>query len=200
MKFPREKAKVLILAQTANDGFKANTTIYPNPTVKTSAMDADLAAHAAKRAEIVAAEALVRQLYGEEAEIFERIEGGTGQNIKYAESVANGDAAKLALIGWGVAAAKTALEKPGQSRVLEIIGQGDGWVQLDWKEPSDGGKVNSYIVERSEDGVNFIEAKTEIESESILLNQPKGVKLIYRVTAINKAGKSLPSNTISLML
>lgn len=200
MKFPKAKNQILALAQTSNNGFKANVTTFPAPPTKTTDMDADLLAQSLKRDEIIAAEALVKQLYEEEDEIFERIETGTKSNLRYAESVAKGDAGTLALVSWGNPSAKSPLEKPSECRALEIIGQGDGWVQIDWKEPIGGGKVSSYIVERSEDGVNFIEAKTEIVSEAILLNQPKGKKLIYQVVAINKAGKGVASNTVSLTL
>jgi hypothetical protein len=200
MKFPKTKNEILALAQTVNNGLKANTTIFTRPSTETSVMDTDLAAHMAKRDEITAAEALVRQLYEDDAEILERIEDGTKSNLKYVESIAKGDAGTLALVGWGVPSARTALEKPAECRALEIVGQGDGWLQIDWKEPIGGGKVASYIVERSEDGVTFVEAKTETVSESILLNQPKGKKLIYQVVGINKAGKGMASNTVNLML
>lgn len=198
MRFPTDKPGILALATTANNGFTANVSTFPEPPAKTEDMTADLAAHQAKSDQITAAEAVVRNLYEEEDEIFDRIENGTKRNLKYAETVANGDAGILALVGWGNPSGRTPLQPPNECRALEIIGQGDGWVQVDWKEPIGGGKVASYIVERSEDGVNFTEAKTETASESILLNQPKGVKLIYQVRAINKAGKGLPSNTVTI--
>ena len=200
MKFPIIKTKVLVLAHDVNTGLKSNTDKLPSPPLKTDTMDGYLTEYENKRAEIVAAEAVLKQLYEEEAEIFENIESGTKQNIGYTESVAKGNAAILALISWGVPAARQPLLPPGQPRVLEIIGQGDAWVQVDWKEPVDGGKVASYVVRRSADGEDFVDAKTETASESILLNQPTGKKLVYQVVAINKAGESLASNTVSLVL
>ena len=201
MRFPKDKAKILILSQDVNEGLKTNETTFPSPPYRTNQMDADLAAHEAKRAQIVAAEAAVRQLYEDEKPIFDRIEDGTKQNIKYGESVANGDDAILGLINWGNPSQPKPLEKPGQPRVLEIVGQGDGWVQIDWKEPVGGGKVASYIVRRSEDGGSkFDDATTVSISEATLLNQPKGKKLIYQVVAQNKAGDSMASNTVTLTL
>lgn len=73
-------------------------------------------------------------------------------------------------------------------------------MQIDWKEPIGGGKVASYIVRRSEGGGDFVDAKTASDSDSILLNQPTGKKLTYQVVAINKAGESLASNIVSLVL
>lgn len=198
MKFPTEKPAILALATTANNGFAANVSTFPQPPVGVNTMSDRLTAYQAKRDEITAAEAVVKNLYEEEDEIFESIENGTKRNLRYAESIANGDAGTLALVGWGNPSPRQPLQPPSECRALEIIGQGDGWLQIDWKEPISGGKPASYIVERSEDGVNFTQVKTETASESILLNQPKGVKLIYQVVAINRAGRGLPSNTINI--
>ena len=41
---------------------------------------------------------------------------------------------------------------------------------------------------------------TTIETESTLVKQPKGAELEYRIIAINKTGKNLPSNTAIVVL
>ncbi|MFZ0033477.1 MAG: hypothetical protein WAK60_00635 [Sedimentisphaerales bacterium] len=41
---------------------------------------------------------------------------------------------------------------------------------------------------------------TAIETESTLVDQPKGKELEYRVLAINKSGDGSPSNTIMAVL
>jgi hypothetical protein len=41
---------------------------------------------------------------------------------------------------------------------------------------------------------------TAIETESTLVEQPKGKELEYRVLAINKAGDGSPSNTVMAVL
>jgi len=136
----------------------------------------------------------------EKNEILERIATAARNDIDYGVIIAQGNDAILQEIGWGTRAAPTALQPPGQCRAFEIIGQGDGWVRLDWKEPSDGGKVAAYKVQRSDDGANFADAATAVESEAALFNQPKGKNLIYQVVAINKAGEGLASNTVSIVL
>lgn len=201
MQFPRDKANALIKTHEVNEGFKANTATFPNPPNKTEDMDADFTAREAKQAEIVAAKAVLTGLEDEEDEIYQRIIRKSKRNINYGESVADGNEATLALIAWGNPKARTPMQPPGQPRVLEIIGQGDGWLQADWKEPVDGGKVASYTMQRSGDGgTKWEDAGTFTASEAILLNQPKGEKLIYQVIAQNKAGVSMASNTISLVL
>ncbi len=200
MKFPKEKAQVLALSHTVSNGLTANAGTFPQPPVKPGDIDTAMTNYDAKSTEIVAAEAVVKQLYEEREVFYEEITDGTTRNLRYVEAIAGGDAGTLALVGWGNPSARTPLQPPGQPRVLEIIGQGDAWVQIDWKEPIDGGKVASYVVRRSENGGDFVDAKTETASESILLNQPTGKKLAYQVVAINRAGESVASNTISLVL
>ena len=39
-----------------------------------------------------------------------------------------------------------------------------------------------------------------IESETSLINQPRGAKLEYRVIAVNKAGEGQASNTVMVVL
>ena len=41
---------------------------------------------------------------------------------------------------------------------------------------------------------------TAIETESTLLDQPKGKELEYRIIAINKSGEGSPSNTVMAVL
>lgn len=126
MKYPKEKAKVLVLAHTVNSGLKKNTTTFPSPPVTTTAMEADLDAYEAKREEITEAEAVVKQLYGDEEELYDRINSGTPRNLRYVESIADGDPGILALVGWGNPSERQPLQPPGQPRALEIVGQGDG--------------------------------------------------------------------------
>jgi hypothetical protein len=93
------------------------------------------------------------------------------------------------------------LEAPGQSRVLEAVRQGAGWVFLDWKEPADGGKVAAYHIERRElpDGL-WQPAGLAVISEAMVSNQPTGKTLEYRVYAVNKAGNGPVSNAVDVVL
>ena len=55
---------------------------------------------------------------------------------------------KLKLLGWGGREPPKALDAPEQARALEPPREGEGWIFLDWKTPTDGGKVASYKIER----------------------------------------------------
>jgi len=95
----------------------------------------------------------------------------------------------------------TELAPPGRTRQLEAPKQGDGWVFLDWKQPVDGGRVIAYKIQRRNrtDGA-WQDVATAIETESTLVDQPRGKGLEYRVIAINKSGEGSPSNTVMAAL
>jgi hypothetical protein len=74
-------------------------------------------------------------------------------------------------------------------------------VLLDWKEPSGGGRVAAYKVQRRKKGdTSWADVGTAIESELTLTGQERGVEWEYRVVAVNKAGEGEPSNTVAAVL
>ena len=67
--------------------------------------------------------------------------------------------------------------------------------------PVDGGRVIAYHIQRrnrTEDA--WQDVATAIETESTLVDQPKGIELEYRVIAISKSGEGSPSNTVMVVL
>jgi len=74
-------------------------------------------------------------------------------------------------------------------------------VFLDWKKPADGGAVAAYKIERRERPAGpWTLVSMAIESEATLNNQERGKDWEYRVIATNKAGESVPSNTVAVVL
>lgn len=198
--FPTKEAEIIALAQTIAAGLAANTTTFPTPPVTVTALNAHISDYLMSRDAIIAAAAALKTMHDDKDVHLSELKQMMKDEIGYAETVAHGDDATLSLIGWGAPSPPTAMPPPGQSRALEIIGQGDGWVNLDWKEPIGGGKVAAYKIQRSEDGVNFTDAGMAVESIATMFDQPKLKSLIYRVIAVNKAGEGMPSNTISITL
>ncbi len=197
-KFPQDENKIIDLANNVIAGMTADTTTFPNPPTKPSDLQTLVDQYNAKNNEIQMAKADWMQKTQDKNEILEQITDATRDDIDYAQIMAKDDNAKLEQVGWSVRAAPNALQSPGQCRAFEIIGQGDGWVRFDWKEPSDGGKVAAYKIQRSEDGVNFTDAATVTESEGAVFNQPTSAKLIYQAVALNRAGVGLASNTVTI--
>lgn len=121
--------------------------------------------------------------------------------LRYAEDTVDYDDAQLTLLGWAGKAAPTALQPPGQARTLEIVSQGEGWLNLDWKKPADGGKVASYKIERRERPAgDWALISLALESEATLNNQERGKDWEFRVIAVNKAGEGIPSNTVAVVV
>ena len=118
----------------------------------------------------------------------------------------NGDNEKLGLIGWGSKKPSEPVELPGMPLELVPVLQDEGSVVLQWKAPGRdmGGSVRSFIIERrsmtdatfgpwQQIGVSF-------ETETSLMNQPRGVQLEYRIKSSNTTGESSPGNTIAVVL
>ena len=149
----------------------------------------------------VAAMAAAEQATADKDEVLQALTDKMRADLRYAENTVDFDDEKLKLLGWGGRKAKTSLEAPGQVRVLEAPRQGEGWIFLDWKEPSDGGKVAAYKVERRECPAGpWLDASMSIESEVTFSGQERGKELEYRVIAVNKAGEGEPSNTVMAVL
>lgn len=198
--FPKDETSTIVLAQLAANGIRTNPETFPNPPVPFADVLADITAYNAKMGEIQAAEAQKKLLVQEKNEIYSRVREATRDYVDYAELIAKGDPAILALINWGNRAEGSPLQPPGQSRYFEIIGQGDGYVRFDWKEPLEGGEVAAYNIMRSEDGANFQIAGTVTVSEGAVFDQPTGKKLFYNVVALNRAGSGVASNSVSVVL
>ncbi len=122
-------------------------------------------------------------------------------DIDYAENTVNFDDNKLKLIGWAGRKAAAPLAVPGQARLLEAPRQGDGWVFLDWKKPTDGGRPAAYKVMRRERPAGpWEDVATAVITEATLVEQPRGKEFEYRIIAVNKAGDGEPSNTAMVVL
>ncbi|MCI5157919.1 MAG: fibronectin type III domain-containing protein [Candidatus Electrothrix sp. AUS1_2] len=88
-----------------------------------------------------------------------------------------------------------------QPRSLEAPRQGAGWLTLDWKAPSDGGRPVSYRIERRKlPGGDWETVGMAIATEATLNNQERGKEWEYRVIAANKAGEGEPSNAVMAVL
>ncbi|NIA07125.1 MAG: hypothetical protein GWP14_05740 [Actinobacteria bacterium] len=122
-------------------------------------------------------------------------------DLRYAENTVDFDDDKLKLIGWAGRKQGTALAVPGQSRLLEAPRQGEGWVFLDWKAPSDGGKPAAYrVIRRERDGGSWEDVATAMLTEVTLVEQPRAKELEYQIIAVNKAGEGEASNTVMVVL
>jgi len=199
--FPRTEAQIKALAQTMVTGLTESAADFATPPVLATDLEALLDSFIALGDEQVAALAAAEHATQTKNAALEELVTAMKADLRYAEDAVNRDDAKLSALGWGGRASGTALQPPGQPRTLEAPRQGEGWIFLDWKQPSDGGKVAAYRIERRERPTgNWMLAGMAIASEATLNNQERGKDWEYRVIATNKAGASAPSNTVAAVL
>ena len=199
-RFPDREAEIKALAQSIITGLTGNPD-FPNPPVTPAELQAQLDSFISLGDQQVADQAKAQQSTEAKQAGRDLLTGSMKSALRYAEDAVDGNAAKLAALGWGGKAAPTALQPPGQPRSLEIPRQGEGWLFLDWKEPAEGGKAAFYRIERRKlPGGSWELAGMAVESEATLVNQERGKEWEYRVIAVNKSGESGPGNTVTAVL
>ena len=200
-RFPDREAQIKALAQNIVTGLTENAADFPAPPVVALDLQALLDSFITLCDEQTAAQATAEQATETKRAALTELATAMKADLRYAEDAVDYNDAKLTALGWGGKAAPTALAVPGQPRALEAPQQGEGWVFLDWKKPADGGAVAAYKIERREQPTgDWVMVNMAIESEATLNNQERGKDWEYRIVATNKAGESVPSNTVAAVL
>ncbi len=197
--FPVSETEIIALAQAIITGLNAHPDEFPNPPVIADIMQTYVGNVLTTRDEITHHQALAVDATNRNRQHLQILGEAMRLDLKYAEQTVPKE--KWILVGWAQRAEPVALQKPGQPRNLECLRKGDNSIQLDWKAPKDGGKVAIYHIERRimPDGP-WLLVKTSFETEIILADQPRGQTLEFRVIASNKAGDSVESNSVAVMV
>jgi len=199
-RFPRREADIRILVQNIIAGLKDNPD-FPNPPVSPDQLQDLLDDSIDLEDAQVAALAASQQATEAKQAGNDKMISAAKSVLNYAEDAVDGNDAKLAALGWSGRAEPTPLQIPGQPRMLEAPKEGPGWLFLDWKKSPDGGKAAFYRVERRElSAEEWMMVGTALETEITLNNQERGKEWEYRVIAVNKAGESEASNTVTAVL
>ena len=195
------KCRDFLKARPRSPHLLNNQPVFPQPPVHPIQLLINKLTYQTQQGLFLAARAAAEQATGDKDDALENLIEALKDDIRYAENTVDFDDDKLKLIGWAGRKAPTALQPPGQSRLLEAPKQGAGWVFLDWKAPADGGKPAAYKVQRrNRPSGPWENVATAILSEITLVDQPEKTELEYRVIAINKAGEGTPSNTVLVVL
>lgn len=199
-RFPKREANIRTLAQSMITGLDGNAD-FPDPPVPSGDLQELLNNLIALEDAQVAAQAAAQQATEAKQGGLETLTTAMKKDLRYAEDAVNDNDAKLAALGWSGRAEPTPLQLPGQPRSLEAPKEGPGWLFLDWKKSPDGGKAAFYRVERREPSAEeWMMVGTALETEITLNNQERGKEWEYRVIAMNKAGESEASNTVTAVL
>jgi len=182
-------------------GLAANAAVYPAPPVLPAALTLLIGGYTTAKNVAIAAQAAAEQATADKDDALADLVDAMKDDIDYAENTVDYDDDKLKLIGWAGRKAATALAVPGQARLLEAPRQGEGWVFLDWKKPTDGGRPAAYKVMRRERPAGpWEDVANAVITEATLVDQPRAKELEYRIIAVNKAGDGSPSNTAMVVL
>ena len=204
-KFPKKEVEILALANQMIAGFMAHIADFPNviwPLLYTSRLFYKIAkvfqtaAEAELRISTEAKNTSLRQLKSVMKSCLKKSEVDTTDNPE-----------KLTLIGWRQRTASQPVELPPQPNDLKAIIQGQGTLQLLWDRPigNSGGAVRNYIIQRRRQLVSgefgeWTIAGTSLTNQITLTSQLRSIQLEYRVKAANTGGKSMPSNTMAIVL
>ena len=205
-KFPKREADILALVQAMIVGYTAHAADFPSSSI--------IALLVSRGGYITAKDAQIEAMAAAQVATDEKDTALAGlaqkmkDELKKSEVDVGTDSEKLEYIGWGPKAPPSPADPPGQPRNLDAVVQGAGTVLLDWKAPArgSGGTVRTYVIERREQPEgggefgNWSQAGIALESEAMLMNQPRGPQIEYRVKAINTGGESPPSNTVAVVL
>jgi len=208
--FPDAEADVVALASAMIAGYTAHPADFPSMDPLTDLVALQAALSGYQTAKIAQTDALAAAQVATESKDLkiDDLEDLMRDELKKSEVDVGSDSEKLEYIGWGPKAPPTPAVTPGQPRNLDPVVQGPGTLFLDWKPPArgSGGTVRTYVIERREQPAgggefgSWAQVGIALETETTLMDQPRGVQLEYRVKAINTGGESPPSNTVAVVL
>jgi hypothetical protein len=200
--FPKTEEGIIQLAQTMISGMLENAD-YPAPPVSAAQLQALLDEFVGAGHSQIAAYAAAEQSTQTKRVTKDALVAGMRADLNYAEYAVNGDDAKLNLIGWSGRMPPSPIPAPGQPLNFQVIGQSPGTVRLRWKRSAaDGGTAAYFVIKRlgRNEGDEWTPVHTQTGVEAELTNQERGKELEYCVTAVNRSGESLPSNSVMVVL
>jgi hypothetical protein len=204
-KFPKTEAEVVALAETMVAGYTAHAADFPSVTVAT--LSTALSTYKSQRQtqEDKRGQAQIATVTKDEK--LDALEELMRNDLKLSEVDTTNDPEKLYEIGWGPRSQPTPIQAPDSPTDLHPIAEGQGTIWLEWeKPPTDAGRpIRNYIIERrdqQEDGSfgAWMLVQTTYDCEINLTEQPVNIRVEYRVKAVNAAGESMPSNSVSVVL
>jgi len=199
--FPQTESEIVTLGQKISAGIGAHIDIYPEPPVLKANLDTLITAVTTAQNQLVAAKAAAEAAVTSKMAALEAMADAMKKDIRYAENTVGNDNDKLMLLGWGARKEKTTTPPPGQTLELVAARQGEGWVELAWKSPVDGGKVAAYTIQRRLRPLGQWEnVATSLERTCLIQNQERLKEWEWQVVAVNKSGEGMPSNIVMTVL
>jgi len=203
-KFPKTEAEVVALAETMVAGLTAHGADFPSVTVATLSTALTNYKNQRQTQENAKSQAQIATVTKDDR--LDMLVELMKNDLKLSEVDVADDPEKLTEIGWGPRSEPQPIIAPDSPTELHPISEGQGSIWMIWTKPLSGGPVRNYIIERRQQaqaGGDFgpwILVNTTYNCEINLADQPDNVRLEYRVKAVNAAGESMPSNSVSVVL
>lgn len=202
MEFPTKQAEISVLANQMVKGYQRHFTDFPHVNFVWL-----MIAHAQYRGALnqqIETRASVKRATADRRQKLQVLVRTMKQCLKKSQVDTKNDPKKMALIGFGPQRNETPTSPPNCPRNLRAVTQSPDQVKLRWDKPETGGPVENYLIE-SRKRLNgtfgpWQLSETSYDPEITLPNQPTGVRLEFRVVSSSKAGKSLPSNVVAVVL
>ena len=200
MRFPEAEADIFALAQSIIEAMKRRPEDFRSCEITVETLEGDAGRFKQSDYEAMHAEALSRLRHETKHDALATMVEDMTVVLRFAETAYQKEPQYLVGMGWGPRRPKRAQGSPGEVRDLAIVDEGETSITLKWKRPVDGGRVKAYEIQRSVDGGPWGGAGTAMKSPNRLDGQPRGVKLQYRVVAVNKVGRGGPSAVVTAVL
>lgn len=194
--FPRSRTEVLRFAERMLSGYAKDPEAYPHKDVK----GLKNALTDCKRGDEDSAmkEAALRRATETGNKNYARIEKLLKSQMKHADVDTGGDPEKLAAIGCARTKPQSRKTPPLPPCGLEILAKGPGTMDLKWTKAKGARAktIRMYRIDRRERTApgkpygNWQEVTAVLETRRLLVNQPQGVQLEYRIVAVNQYGES----------
>jgi len=199
--FPRDETGIIELGQKFINGLNTSGMHFASLPVSKPEFDVLMDEYNSLVAEVKRIEAQKTQKIADKNKVLGKITSGLKRNLHFLELITNANDHELQKYGWGGRRSRRKLQPPEQPRALENVEQGSDYLILDWKAPFGGGKVKIYKIYRLVEGESKPQEINSASHTKIKLpSQPGKVSLQFYVTAVNNAGESPASNTVSVVL
>jgi hypothetical protein len=204
--FPRREAEIVALTRSVVAGMKREPEAYAKAPVTADELEAVLSQFQSDHTATLEGDAVAKQRHTAKDQTQAKLKNLLRKGLRYAEVINRETPDKLLGLGWAPPRSPSGPGSssvvPGQVKNLVVREQGTNSVGLEWKAPGDAGAVAAYnILRRPRQGDNAWEhAGSSTDTEVVLMDQPRGIELMYYVVAFNKAGTGPDSNVVTLVL
>ena len=197
--FPLVEDEIFALATAMQSGYASAPADFPHADL--AGLTAVFGAFKAASAEYMQCKAAAALAAKRKRECLQTLTAFMRLQLKQSEADTAQHPLKLEQIGWGPRAKGKTARAPGEPQHLTCALKDHGVVELCWRNPvrSDGGRVNTYLVERRETdaGGGFTPwhlVAVTFEKQILLTEEPRGQRMEYRVLGANRGGQGNPSN------